>query len=175
MFYKISIKLKVILFSTLFFWVSFLSIIGLVKLYNKFFYYNDTISEPVGHYFVVNAEHIVANGIYTVVLHPEYMKKLRKLGYRANSGTLLKQVVAQSSDTINVTKSGVFVNNKLILNSKPIKNSNDIGLEAIPVGYHRLLQDGEFWVMGNTPHSVDSRYFGVVNKKQIHQTAYFIF
>lgn len=171
---KVSVNLKIILFSTLFFCISFLSLVGLIKLYNKFFYFNDTISEPVGYYFVVNTGYIVVNGIYTVVLSPEYMIKLKKLGYRANSGTLLKQVVAQPSDTIDVTESGVLVNNKLIPNSKLIKNSNDIGLEAMPVGYHRLLQDGEFWVMGNTPHSVDSRYFGIVYKNQIHQSAYCI-
>lgn len=168
-------KVRILILTTAFFCASFLGLLGLITLCNKFIYYNDTISEPIGYYLVFDAKNIVVNSLYVITISAQYIDQLTKLGYHANSGTLLKQVVAKSGDIIDITKSGVMINNKLLANSKPVEYASNIGLQAMPVGYHRLLQSGEFWVMGASPHSVDSRYLGIVHQLQIHKTAKFLF
>ena len=168
-------KARILILTTTFFCVSFLCLMGLITLCNKFIYYNDKISEPIGYYLVFDTKNVVVNSLYVITISTQYMDKLTKLGYHANSGTLLKQIVAKSGDVIDITKSGVMINNKLLANSKPVEYADSVGLQVMPVGYHKLLQDGEFWVMGASPHSVDSRYFGVINQDQILKFAYFLF
>ena len=86
---------------------------------------------------------------------------------------MIQKIVAKTGDVIDITESGILINNKLMINSKSLEYAKNLNLQPLPIGYHRLLYDGEFWVMGVSQYSVDSRYFGVINQDQILKLAYF--
>ena len=94
-----------------------------------------------------------------------------------SSAYLLKQIVAIEGDEVNVTPNGVYINNKLYPNSKiqqnTIHNGVQINLFPMPYGNFRLGSN-EYFVLGKTIHSYDSRYFGVINAKQIYRKALYL-
>lgn len=124
--------------------------------------YNATISEPIGWYWLSSVDEIETGKLYTIKLSSNYLPLLKKLGYRDNSISLLKRVLAKSGDKIEVKVNGVFVNGYLIKNSHGIKEFRHIMLSPLPVGYKRTLENGEYFVLGETRTSFDSRYFGVI-------------
>ncbi|MBY0379365.1 MAG: S26 family signal peptidase [Burkholderiales bacterium] len=140
--------------------------------------YNITNSEQIGWYWVgmhrYGIENIQVGKLYTIKLPDTFMRVIRQLGYRANSYTLLKRVVARSGDIIEVDKAGVFVNRKLINNSQSKQMVRGIELHPLPIGYKYILHNGEYFVMGETDSSFDSRYFGVMNKDNFISEAYLI-
>ena len=102
------------------------------------------------------------------------MVTLRQLGYTANSGTLLKRVIAHSGDEIKFTANGVVVNDKLFANSRAVAKVKGVLLNPLPIGYQHKLKTDEYFMLGETPNSFDSRYFGVVNRKFIMNKAQLI-
>jgi len=85
-----------------------------------------------------------------------------------NLGIMLKQVVAINGDVITINQNGVWVNGKLLDFSKPlIIDGLNRKMQIINVENYQL-KNNEILVMTNiNPYSFDSRYFGVINTKQI--------
>lgn len=141
--------------------------------------YNLTNSEPIGWYWVgmhryLGEEKIQVGELYAITLPDNFMLIIRKLGYRANSSTLLKRVVARGGDTIEVDRTGILVNGKLIKNSQAKQKVRGIELHPLPMGYKHILGNDEYFVMGETLTSFDSRYFGIINKDNFINKAYLI-
>lgn len=143
--------------------------------------FNPSISEPQGYYFSYKAN-VYGNGdIVIVCLDKErYIQILRRFrvpfvtnSCRRHPPYLLKTIVASSGDTVDVGKKGIKINGVLQQNSKGLNNYKGINLYPLKKGRFKL-QVNQFFVLGNTPHSYDSRYFGVIRQEQIMAKAYLI-
>lgn len=88
---------------------------------------------------------------------------------------LLKTIKAVAGDTVEVTTKGIIINGELQTNSQQFLEGRGVKLYPLPVGYKHTLTSGEYFVLGNTTHSVDSRYFGLIKKNDIYRRAILIY
>jgi type IV secretory pathway protease TraF len=102
------------------------------------------------------------------------MQIIKKLGYHAD-GTLLKELIAHDGDVVEIKKDGVYINNLLVPNSKSQSYVRNVNLLPVPIGYAHKLQNDEYWFIGQSSNSFDSRYFGVISVNQIKKRAIFLF
>ena len=156
-----------------------IAILSLVTLFgflsiSKYIAYNITISEPIGWYWLNQADKVAVGKLYTIKLDDRYMQLLRRLGYSSDSVTLLKRVVAEAGDKVEVTADGVVVNAKLLPNSKAVAVFKGVLLNPLPIGFKYKLKNNEYFMLGETPHSFDSRYFGVIQQTAIINNAQLI-
>lgn len=100
---------------------------------------NVTSSEPTGLYLRVRGE-------------PERdgMVALR---------LLMKHVVAVPGDMVTVTQQGTHVNGRLWPNSAIPEDTH--GYQPFPFGTY-TLRPGQYWLLGTSPDSWDSRYLGPI-------------
>ena len=99
-----------------------------------------------------------------VLFKPDQSTPLQQLGinrgYEARELPLLKRVVALAGDVVSVSSSGVSINGQLLPNSAPLfRDEASRPLEMAQLDHFRLGIDQGF-LMGVTPTSWDSRYFG---------------
>jgi conjugative transfer signal peptidase TraF len=85
-----------------------------------------------------------------------------------NIAPLLKPIIAESGDIINLTTEFVAINGKQIINSQTYSyDSSGMRLSVFPRGKY-VVKTGEFWVIGSEhDRSFDSRYFGAIKANQI--------
>lgn len=171
------LQLKIIIGSLLLLFV-------IVETLNHTLTKNISISEPVGYYLKLPIISTIERGNKYLICITDfkYITVLKQLGLPDvlnqcphNSPYLIKQVAGVPGDVIKVTPSGVFINNQLQPYSQSFTLAHGIGLYPLPVGYKTILRNNEYFVLGITPHSVDSRYFGIVNRKQFYKQAILIF
>lgn len=95
----------------------------------------------------------------------------RDTGVCPDGGTpLLKPVVAQAGDIVELSKNGIQVNGNLVSNTAPLRSdSKGRLLESWPFGLYPVAP-GFMWV-ASSHHamSFDSRYFGPVPARAIRQ------
>lgn len=150
----------------------------IVKIINSSITKNISISEPVGYYLklpMVNK--IKRSDKYLICLtNSKYIAILKHLGLPNatnqcpdNSPYLIKQVAGIPYDVIRITKSGVLINGILQPNSIAFKSARGINLFPIPAGYQVVLGHDDYFMLGVTPHSVDSRYFGIIHRNQFYK------
>jgi conjugative transfer signal peptidase TraF len=130
-----------------------------------------------GHRLIVNRTHSLPVGLYywsdvpikkgsIVLFKSDQSTPLEQLGiergYEARALPLLKRVVALEGDLVSVSSSGVSINGQLLPNSAPLSH-DEAGrtLAMAQLDQYRLGADQAF-LMGVTPTSWDSRYFGSV-------------
>ena len=131
-----------------------------------------------GHRLIVNRTHSLPVGLYywsdvpikkgsIVLFKPDHSTPLEQLGiergYEARQLPLLKRVVALEGDVVSVSSSGVSINGQVLPNSAPLFH-DEAGrqLAMAQLDQFRLGTDQAF-LMGVTPTSWDSRYFGPVS------------
>lgn len=142
-------------------------------------YRNPSISEPLGYYLSLP---LVGYGRGDLVMicinNGRYKAILNKLGLADVSGQcasglpyLIKRIGAVKGDVVEVTASGILINGTLQANSYLYPEGRGIKLYPLAVGYKHTLSDGEYFMLGNSPHSFDSRYFGVVKQPDIYRRA----
>jgi conjugative transfer signal peptidase TraF len=148
--------------------------------FNLKIYENTSNSIKRGTYLAIPYINLAKGNTYIVCLKGKsnYLTIMSKLGLpkgECDNGyeSLLKRVVATPGDYVAVDNQGVFVNNTLINNSKAEISHNEIMLHP-QIGYKQKLKDGEFFVMGDTVRSFDSRYFGPVTSKDIKLRAIYL-
>jgi signal peptidase I len=83
---------------------------------------------------------------------------------------LLKMVVGLPGDTVNMTNFELRINNELMGMLKP----SDVDLYKPYSNSTFVLQDNEYFVMGTTPVSLDSRIIGPITLNQMKGQAYAI-
>lgn len=89
-----------------------------------------------------------------------------------DDGTLLvKFLRAFPGDTVKVSENGVFVNGTKVAGAG-LPNAEKLGREPEDFYGEKVLGDDEFWILGTTPESFDSRYWGSVSYEQIKARAY---
>lgn len=145
---------------------------------------NISISEPIGYYVKLPISGKIKRGdkYLICITNKQYIGILKNLGLpntpnqcQSNAPYLIKQVAGIPNDIVKITKDGVLINNKLQPNSFSFKSAHGISLNPIPIGYKTILGKDEYFLLGITPHSVDSRYFGIVKKAQIYKHVILIF
>jgi conjugative transfer signal peptidase TraF len=90
-------------------------------------------------------------------------------GYRSrgnclDGGTpLLKPVVATAGDLVQVSRSGLAVNGRMLPNTEPqIRDTRGRAMKSVPDGTYAVAS-GTVWVASSYhPRSFDSRYFGPI-------------
>ena len=83
-------------------------------------------------------------------------------GYEAPEMPLLKRVVALAGDVVSISSSGVTINGELLPNSAPLSHDEAGRPLAMAQLDHFTLGTDQAFLMGVTPSSWDSRYFGPV-------------
>lgn len=141
--------------------------------------YNSTASEKLGYYLLYPAS-IKVGSVYQICLDThkqEYVNIMIKIGLKPSGNckngymSLLKTIAAGPGDVIQIDDSGVLVNNKLLPDSKGIKQYKNVNLKRLPVGLSYKLSTSEYWLYGYGQTSYDSRYFGVVTSSEIGKKA----
>ncbi len=130
-------------------------------------------SMPIGLYREVSHPLIVGD-IVSVCLPEEIAREGMMRGYIGvgrcanNSQPLVKQVIAMGGDVVRITPNQIFINGKLIPQSKTqILDESGRTLPAISRGTYQL-QESQVWLQGiGHQNSWDSRYYGPIEKEQI--------
>jgi len=131
-----------------------------------------------GNRLIVNRTHSLPVGLYywsdspikkgsIVLFKPNQSTPLEQLGiergYEARELPLLKRVVAVGGDVVSVSSSGVSINGRLLPNSAPLLHDEAGRPLAMAQVDHFTLGANQAFLMGVTPTSWDSRYFGPVS------------
>lgn len=137
--------------------------IACLILGNMGYWVNVTNSMPVGVYREESGD--IKKDNYVLLCKDDYeLNRAKNDDYLCKDGhmPLLKRVVAVKNDVVTVSNEGVYVNYTKLENSERIVNSwlNEKNL----LDY--TLKDKEFLVMGRSPYSWDSRYFGIVRRDE---------
>jgi conjugal transfer pilin signal peptidase TrbI len=118
----------------------------------KFFLINKISKPSVGHYISFKAPH--------------------ESGLPSNT-IITKQVLAGPGDTVNINHDDFYINNKWVAHAKQYSLKG----EPLVLGPEGKLKQGQYYVSGQHPDSLDSRYqkMGWIDHEQIVAVAYPIF
>lgn len=150
-------------------------IVVVSSFYNNFIVRNISISEPLGYYLKLPIlGDIQKNRRYMICLdEQEYIDIMHRLGLPKVSNQcpfqspfIIKQVSGMPGDWIMANESGIFINGIYQINTAPILKHKGISLKPLPFTYHHKLESDEYFVLGITRTSYDSRYFGVIKRNQ---------
>lgn len=144
-------------------------------LYNKYIVRNISISEPLGYYLKIPVSEIQKGNRYQVCVDKKnYIQIMQSLGLPKtlnqcpyDSPYLIKQVAGTPGDMVVVNKSGVYINNIYQPNTETIFKYKQIDLNPL-INYSHKLESDEYFMLGVTRTSYDSRYFGVIKNTQFH-------
>lgn len=135
---------------------------------------NTTKSIPLGIYWITGEP--VTKNAYVIFCPPaeESFLEARKRGYLAAGfcdgelGYMMKKVLAAKGDTVLFGVSGVQVNGQALPFSARLPADKFGRAMPSPLPGPHVLQDDDLLLMSDVnPKSFDSRYFGLVNSKQI--------
>lgn len=153
--------------------------IGVVSsFYNNFIVRNISISEPLGYYLKLPIfGDIQKNRRYMICLNEqEYIDIMHRLGLpkvdnqcHFQSPFIIKQVAGMPGDWVTANESGIFINGIYQLNTAPIFKHRNILLKPLPFTYNHKLESDEYFMLGVTRTSYDSRYFGPIKRDQFRK------
>ncbi|WP_075881776.1 signal peptidase I [Vreelandella massiliensis] len=91
------------------------------------------------------------------------------------NGTLIaKYVRGVPGDVVEITQDhDVVINGKVI--ESGLSYAYGVNLDPQDLIGRMVIPEGEFWVMGDTDHSFDSRYWGTITHEQISGKAHGLF
>lgn len=134
---------------------------------------NTTSSVPIGIYTLDrNKEKLGNSKTILFCLNNEYTTIARTRGYlpvgKCKNGLspIGKHIVASANDFVETTKEGIYVNGNLLPNTRPMPyDGNRLKLTYSKI--KRILNKDEFLVASLKKDSFDSRYYGIVYRKEI--------
>ncbi len=135
---------------------------------------NTTGSYPRGIYWMTNdpitkGSLVIFCPTDSAVFHMAKERGYINAGFCPGStGYMIKKILATNHDRVEMTTAGVFVNGRLLPNSKPM----DMDLEGQPLSPIRVnitaLDEHSVLLMSDySPKSFDGRYFGLIEESQI--------
>ena len=140
---------------------------------------NISPSERLGYYWTYHGLHYKKGDFVLLCLHDKiYTAIAHHLGVYGDSCSehmpfLLKRIVAIGGDIVHVNEFGVFVNSILYNNSITLNKYNKVSL--MPQNNKIFfLHKGEYFVLGDSKLSYDSRYFGIIKNSSIKRKAIFL-
>ena len=137
-------------------------------------YINTTPSLPLGFYKIIDEPIQKDAHVAFCPLRTELLDDARARGYIGSGdcpggyGLLLKRVMAMAGDTVLIDQAGIAVNGKNLPNSAQLRT--DRHDRPLPQ-YHldAVLNEAEYLLLSDLhPQSFDARYFGLINREQIH-------
>ncbi|MBE6422326.1 conjugative transfer signal peptidase TraF [Succinivibrio dextrinosolvens] len=134
---------------------------------------NTTSSIPIGIYTLDRNKGILGNNkTILFCLNNEYAQIAKTRGYlpvgKCKNGLspIGKHIVASANDFVEITKYGIYVNGKLLPKSKPMPYDSN-GRILYYSKIKKILNKDEFLVASLKKDSFDSRYYGIVGRKEI--------
>lgn len=104
-------------------------------------------------------------GDYVLVRVPDTAARFaRERGYWSGTSAWIKQIAAKTGDQVCVEHGHVFINGR---NAAAILNNDTQGRKLMHTTICRTLTETEFYILGRSDHSYDSRYFGPVPASSI--------
>jgi len=159
-----------------FFLIVLVLVLAWVAFYRAGYRINLTPSVPVGVYQLHKLEGPLKRGDIVWFCPPDtrLFRKVRDDWGDIPHGDcpggymhMFKPVAALPGDTVNVTCQGVFVNGRLLPNSRPM-DKTDKGQRLNPAFGRFHVQPETIWLVSSYhPQSFDSRYFGPIHQMQI--------
>lgn len=92
----------------------------------------------------------------------KYIEANYNLKKKAKEVTVLKKIVAIEGDIVEVKDYNIYINGEKMGKIVKLK-----GLTENLANSRKVLSKDEFFLMGETPDSFDSRYFGTVKRNEI--------
>lgn len=87
---------------------------------------------------------------------------------------MLKYARALPGDQVRITEhDDVYINNRYIASGLPVADTMKIDKQKFRGS--QIVKDNEYWFMGTSPRSFDSRYWGSVKRNEIVSRAYPLF
>lgn len=142
-------------------------------------YFNPTISVPRGYYFTYKTNNFSRNDFVLICItdksHINTMRLLQlpdtKNSCPGNTPCLLKKIIGIPNDIINITPHGITINHQLLPNSKSI-NLTQQNIYLHPLKPQKIILGfNQYFVLGDSKNSYDSRYFGIVPINNIYRKA----
>lgn len=130
-----------------------------------------------GHFFITNIKDLepVRNGIFkyeargidTLIANEEWREPF------ADGAPMMKFLRGMPGDTVKVTTERVFINGEPVEGATGLALYKTLGQET-PDHFHTTLTlaEDEYFFLGTSDDSYDSRYWGPVKKDQIQGRAY---
>lgn len=125
-----------------------------------------TPSLPNGIYWINRPDRIEKGMICAFDIPPNVYSLMKTRGWlpRNLKFYLTKPVVADQGDVIEISPSGLYINGTFF---GPVKEYDSQGL-SLPESYGKfILKKDEYFFASKYQNSFDSRYFGIVRKKNI--------
>ncbi|RTL11784.1 MAG: conjugative transfer signal peptidase TraF [Neisseriaceae bacterium] len=156
-----------------------IAILTIMKIVPYGVYYNHTTSMPLGFYWVHKHKFTPKQNqlVLVCLTNKEYRELAISRQYLPTSNNcdgvepMLKRIAGISGDALLATPLGITINGRLISNTRILnqdgllrKMSSRLQVGIIPKGYYLVL--------GDSPMSFDSRYYGLVPESNIIATAY---
>jgi conjugative transfer signal peptidase TraF len=98
----------------------------------------------------------------------------KKNGYISNGSCpnnfecLLLKVAAKRKDIVTINESGVYVNDRLLPESKPlIQDKDGRAMPSLMLNHYELKEDEVLLMSDSSSAPFDGRYFGVINVAQV--------
>ena len=129
--------------------------------------YQNTKSMPVGYYFIypMTSTHLNTGEVVLIKPKAEVLNFLIHRKYIEKKMPLLKVIKAGPGDYVCYKDKGVMVNYS---DFYPIYHYDKQGKVLPKIDFCSTLKSGEYFVVGqSSQYSFDSRYFGIIQKKQI--------
>lgn len=142
---------------------------------------NPSASMPRGLYLLRATTPAVAvqrgEVVAACIPNTEAAKVYRERNYmgastRCTSGLppVMKPLAGLPGDTVEVTNMGVWVNGQLLPKSRVFDTDSDgLPIAHLPIGWQKTLAPSEFFLLANhIERSLDSRYYGPIQRTNIH-------
>lgn len=142
------------------------AVLGIVAPGNGQIHIPATSSVPFDLYLETSGN--PETGDYVLVRVPDTAARFaRERGYWSGTSAWIKRIAAKTGDQVCIEQGYVFINGR---NAATILTTDTQGrkLEHTPIC--RTLNDTEFYILGRSDHSYDSRYFGPVPTSSIVST-----
>ena len=134
---------------------------------------NDESSIPKGLYWKVDKPLAISKAVVFCPPNLPEFQEARSKHYISdgscpdNFDNMMLKIAAKFKYKVTINEHGVYVNDVLYPNSKPLSHDqNGLAMPALSM-YQYELKENELLLMSDSDKSFDGRYFGVINVEQI--------
>lgn len=154
-------------------------ILAIMKIVPYRIHYNHTPSMPLGFYWIHKTKFTPEHKqlVLVCLTNKEYQELAISRQYLLSSRQcngvepMLKKISGTPGDKILITASGLIINGRLIPNTQ-ILSHDDLLRKISSRLQSGIIPEGYYLVLGDSPMSFDSRYYGLVPESSIFATAY---